>query len=145
MPIGIRLGCTRSMLLYCIVTFDCFLPVLSPPRATNLHVAESRRCFYFLQNGNLLRAEVATNNRSSQCNIVAQEIARKFCPYHLAFRVVFLRILSCKFSVNRVTVLGVFLGRLNVLVFRRVFRNLLRTLTIIISLGAPKGSLRLTI
>lgn len=94
---------------------------------------------------NMLHAEVvtrATNSRNLQCNIVVQEVARKCCPYYLAFRVVFLRILSCKFRVSRVTVLGVFLGRLNVLLFRRVFRSRLRTLTIIISLGAPKGSLR---
>ena len=40
---------------------------LQVARATNIHVAERRRCFYFLQHDNLLRAEVvirATKNRN---------------------------------------------------------------------------------
>ena len=61
-----------------------------PPHATaNFHVTESRRYFYFLQQENLLRAEVvirATNNRNLQSNIVARQVARKCCPYYLALK-----------------------------------------------------------
>ena len=70
------------------------LPVLPPPHATNFHVAESRRSFYFLEHENLFRAEVvirATNNRNLQCNIVARHCCatsckKKCCPYYLTLR-----------------------------------------------------------
>ena len=65
------------------------LRVLPPSRATDFDVAESRRCFYFLQHENLLREVVirATNNLNLQRNIVARQVARKCCPYFLALRV----------------------------------------------------------
>ena len=71
---------------YCVASCDCLCVVLSPPRATNFHVAESIRCFYFLQHENLLRAKVirVTNNRDVLCNVCcAVQLARKCCPYYL--------------------------------------------------------------
>ena len=67
---------------------DCLLYLLPPSRATNFHVAKSKRRFYFLQHENLLRAEVvirAPNNLNLQHNIVARHFARKCCSYYWAF------------------------------------------------------------
>ena len=89
----------------CIASWDCLLPVLPPPLATNFHVAESRRCFYFLQHENLLRAWVvirATMLFNLQCNIVARQVERKMLPVLLGLQFSF--ILSTFFSSD-------FLGR----------------------------------
>jgi len=53
----------------CVTSCDCLLRVLPPSRATNFHVANSRRRFYSVQHENLLRAAVvirATNNLKLQ-------------------------------------------------------------------------------
>ena len=57
-------------------------------RATNFHIAKSRRCFYFLQRENLLRAEVvirATNNGNFNATFVSRlkiPVCRKCCSTH---------------------------------------------------------------
>ena len=66
-----------------------FVACITTSRATNFPVAKSRNSIYFLQQGNLLRAEVVirtTNNHNLQCNIVVRQVAKKnvASPYYLA-------------------------------------------------------------
>ena len=56
--------------------------MLPPPRATNFHVAESRRYFYFFATKKFDAQAVGileTNNRNMQCNIVARQVERNCC------------------------------------------------------------------
>ena len=45
----------------CVASCDRLLRVLPPPRTTNFYVAESKRCFYFLQHESLLRDKLHEN------------------------------------------------------------------------------------
>ena len=69
---------TQEMPRWCCVWF---LRVLPSPRATNFHVAESRRRFYFVQHEIQLRAEVDNKRKeiipTCHTTFVAQQAARK--------------------------------------------------------------------
>ena len=56
---------TRKTVTVMHQSFPAMFPVLPPTRATNFHLAESRRCFYFLQHENLKRAELVIHHHQS--------------------------------------------------------------------------------
>ena len=64
------------------------LRALPLPRAVNFHVAESRRRFYFLRHGHLLRKDwyEYVQHQAATCNaqFLARQVARNWCAYHSA-------------------------------------------------------------
>ena len=90
---------------YCVASCDCLFPVLPLTRATNFHVAKSRRCFYFLQHENLFRTEVVIrgiNNRNLQRNILLRDKLRENVAGLLGLNAFyFLAVVNVYFEIKR--------------------------------------------